>query len=138
MTSMIEERINNLKVISIAILYVFIFILVAMILLTIFGIIRFSLGFGLAFFISVISLAIWGRLKRAERMKEDQLELQRKAQYELKNLPKTYNFYCPRCLHQTNDDVKTCPDCGVGRLMPTARFSEDEKIGKNVSKHNLY
>jgi hypothetical protein len=121
---MIEEGINNLKVISIAIFYVFVFILVAMILLTIFGIIHFSPGFGLAFLILFPSFFIWGYLKRTERMKEEQLELQKRTQYELKNLPEKFNFYCPRCLHQTNNNVESCPNCGVGRLIPTTRFLE--------------
>jgi hypothetical protein len=38
---------------------------------------------------------------------------------ELKKLPKVYDFYCPRCLYQTNEEAKLCPNCKEGRLQNT-------------------
>ena len=52
-------------------------------------------------------------------IRKERAEIKDLTNTELEKLPKVYDFYCPRCLFQTNDDVKMCPNCKEGRLLPT-------------------
>jgi rubrerythrin len=38
-----------------------------------------------------------------------------------KHIPKSFNYYCPSCLYQTNEDPKKCPKCGFKPLKETDR-----------------
>jgi len=131
---MLEERLINLKVITYAILYVFIFLIVALIILIFFGIIQYSPGFCFMGAILIICFLIWGHYRRAYRLAEDKQEIQRRKQYELKTLPKIYNFYCPHCLHQTNKVMEVCPNCGVGKLAPTKKYLREQKRSQKYFK----
>jgi hypothetical protein len=52
-------------------------------------------------------------------IKKERSEIKDQSKAELKKLPKVYEFYCPRCLYQTNEEAKLCPNCKEGRLLPT-------------------
>jgi hypothetical protein len=52
-------------------------------------------------------------------IKDERAQIKDKTNAELKKLPKVYDFYCPRCLYQTNEEAKLCPNCKEGRLQPT-------------------
>jgi hypothetical protein len=52
-------------------------------------------------------------------IKDKRAEIREQTDSELKKLPKVYDFYCPRCLFQTNEDSKLCPNCRDGGLKPT-------------------
>lgn len=57
---------------------------------------------------------------RIKRIKRERIEIRDRIKSELSILPKVYDFYCPRCLYQTNDKVEVCPNCGMGKLSPTS------------------
>lgn len=42
-----------------------------------------------------------------------------KAAEKADNLPKVFNYVCPRCLFQTNKLYNRCPECKVGKLRKT-------------------
>ena len=44
-----------------------------------------------------------------------------KANIKAKNLPKAFNYYCPKCLLQTNKYSKRCPSCKYGTLKTISR-----------------
>lgn len=56
-------------------------------------------------------------------------------------LPKEFDYYCPGCLHQTNEHSKRCPQCRKQRLLKTGKealeefISDDWYIEKNISKY---
>jgi hypothetical protein len=52
-------------------------------------------------------------------IRKERAEIKDQSNAELKNLPKVYEFYCSRCLFQTNEEAKLCPNCKEGRLLPT-------------------
>ncbi len=52
-------------------------------------------------------------------IRKERAEIKDLANAELKNLPKVYDFYCPRCLFKTNEEAELCPNCKKGRLQHT-------------------
>jgi hypothetical protein len=52
-------------------------------------------------------------------IRKERAEIKKQTNAELNNLPKVYEFYCPRCLFQTNEEAKLCPNCKESRLLPT-------------------
>ncbi len=63
---------------------------------------------------------IW-HTRRSSRISVDKVNLQSRVNSEVINLPKVYDFYCPKCLYQTNEQVEFCPNCQTGKLSPTTR-----------------
>jgi len=96
------------------------FIVIFMILLLILGI-----GSSCCTLIFIILLLLnisyyWYR-RKIERIKREELATRYSTNSEIMNLPKVYNFYCPKCLYQTNEEVKLCPNCQKGILSPTTK-----------------
>jgi rubrerythrin len=58
------------------------------------------------------------RKKLEEERKQLEMEAANAAEG-VKNLPKTFKFYCSSCLFQTNEESKRCPKCGDGVLRRT-------------------
>lgn len=74
-------------------------------------------------FIILLALNIlfyWHR-RKIDRIKRKKLIKQYSSDLEIVNLPKVYDFYCPKCLYQTNEKVKLCPNCQKGILSPTTK-----------------
>lgn len=77
--------------------------------------------FGIILIIVGIIIAIFSYKKmkettsKYEKLQEDIAVAENKG----KELPKTYDYYCPHCLHQTNRKLKMCPQCGDGKLLKT-------------------
>lgn len=66
-----------------------------------------------------LSYYITIRKKRKERRRTT--EIKKRADQEIAALPKKYDYFCPKCLHQTNEKTRVCPSCRNGRLEPTGR-----------------
>lgn len=63
-------------------------------------------------------LFYWHR-RKIHRIKREKLVKQSSSNLEISNLPIIYNFYCPKCLYQTNEEVEICPNCQKGVLSRT-------------------
>jgi len=56
-------------------------------------------------------------------------------------LPKEFDYYCPGCLHQTNEYSKRCPECKKQRLLKTEEegakefITDDWYLENEVSKY---
>ena len=66
----------------------------------------------------------WHRRKIEGIKRKKKLVKQYSSDLEIINIQKVYEFYCPRCLYQTNEDVEYCPNCGFGVLSPTTENRE--------------
>ena len=59
-------------------------------------------------------------------------------------LPKEFDYYCPGCLHQTNEYSRRCPECKKQRLLKTGEegfkefISDDWYMEKDASKYLTY
>jgi len=65
-------------------------------------------------------LFFWHR-RKIYRIRREQQVKQISTYEQISNLPKVYDFYCPKCLYQTNEQVEICPNCETGNLMPTTK-----------------
>ena len=63
---------------------------------------------------------VW-HTRRSSRISVEKNIMQSKINSEVINLPKVYDFYCPKCLYQTNEQVEFCPNCQTGKLSPTTK-----------------
>jgi hypothetical protein len=63
---------------------------------------------------------IW-HTRRSSIISFEKINMQSRVNLEVKNLPKVYDFYCPKCLYQTNEQVEFCPNCQTGKLSPTTK-----------------
>ncbi len=69
----------------------------------------------------LFNISFYWHRRRIERIKREKLVKQSSSNLEIINLPKVYDFYCPKCLYQTNEKVKLCPNCKKGELSPTTK-----------------
>ena len=51
---------------------------------------------------------IRGNKEKVSRLQSEAIEAEMKAE----NLEKSYDYYCPACLYQTNEFTVECPKCG--------------------------
>ncbi len=73
----------------------------------------------------LLNISFYGHRRRIEGIKrKKKLVKQYSSGLEIINIPKVYEFYCPRCLYQTNEDVEYCPNCGIGVLLPITKNRE--------------
>jgi hypothetical protein len=72
-------------------------------------------------FLLLLNISFYWHRRRINRFKDEKLAWESRTTLEVINLPKVYDYYCPRCLYQTNEDVEYCPNCKVGRLSPTTK-----------------
>jgi hypothetical protein len=112
-----DKTIINLHIL---LFFIHLFLVIIMILLLAFGIgsSRCTLIFIILLILNI--LFFWHR-RRIERIKREKLAMQSSSNLEVINLPKVYDFYCPKCLYQTNEKVKLCPNCQKGILSPTTK-----------------
>lgn len=61
------------------------------------------------------------RNKRKMLYEEEKVIVQRRHQESLNKLKKKFDYYCSKCLYQTNEYSDPCPKCGRGRLVRTTR-----------------
>ena len=118
---------NKILIMLYMLLYSFIFAIVVMILLLLFGIVSFSPGYGFFSLILIPTFIIWGYIRRLKLRRREQLEILKSKRDEFLKLPKVYDFFCPHCLYQTNDSAQVCPNCGVGKLSPTSKYQKEQK-----------
>ena len=91
-----------------------------MIFLTAIGIASSCFTWILIILLLINTLFFWHR-RRIYRIKKEKLAKRSSSNLEVINLPKVYDFYCPKCLFQTNEQVEFCPNCQTGKLSPTTR-----------------
>ena len=63
---------------------------------------------------------VW-HTRRRSRISLKKINMQSRVNLDVINLPKVYDFYCPKCLYQTNEQVEFCPNCQTGKLSPTTK-----------------
>lgn len=113
-----EDRMQNM--LYKGVFFVLFFLIIMQILLLALGIgSPCCIGF-LIILLLLIILFFW-HMKRIDRIKREKLARQSRTNLEVINIPKIYDFYCPRCLYQTNEDVEYCPNCEIGVLSPTTK-----------------
>ena len=66
------------------------------------------------------NVIVW-HTRRSSRIRLEKITTQSRISLEVINLPKVYDFYCPKCLYQTNEQVEFCPNCQTGKLSPTIK-----------------
>ena len=66
------------------------------------------------------NVIVW-HTRRSSRIRLEKLAMGTRTNLEVFNIPKVYDFYCPKCLYQTNEKVKLCPNCQKGILSPTKK-----------------
>jgi hypothetical protein len=69
----------------------------------------------------ILNILFYWHRRKINRIRNEKLAWQSRTNLEVINLPKVYDFYCPRCLYQTNEDVENCPNCEIGVLSPTTK-----------------
>jgi hypothetical protein len=111
---------NDIRELHVGLFIINFFLLIIVIILTIFG-----YGFTCFFWVLLVlillnSLFFWHR-RRIIRFKQEKVIKRTSSNYQVVNLPKVYDFYCPRCLYQTNEDIELCPNCKIGKITPTTR-----------------
>ena len=63
---------------------------------------------------------VW-HTRRRSRISLKKINMQSRVNLDVIKLPKVYDFYCPKCLYQTNEQVEFCPNCQTGKLSPTTK-----------------
>ena len=59
--------------------------------------------------------------RRRSRTSLEKINVQSRVNLDVIDLPRVYDFYCPKCLYQTNEQAKLCPNCQKGKLSPTSK-----------------
>ena len=59
--------------------------------------------------------------RRNSRIRIEKMFMQSRIDLDVIDLPKVYDFYCPKCLYQTNEQVEYCPNCQTRKLSPTTQ-----------------
>jgi hypothetical protein len=72
-------------------------------------------------FLLLLNISFYWRRRRIDRISRENLAKRYSSNIDIINLPKVYDFYCPKCLYQTNEQVEFCPNCQTGKLSPTTR-----------------
>lgn len=72
----------------------------------------------------LLNTVFFWRTRRIDRIKREKLAKQYSSSLEVIKLPKVYDFYCPKCLYQTNEKVRLCPNCKIGILSSTTKNPE--------------
>jgi hypothetical protein len=109
---------DTTKRLHILVFFTLFFLLISQIILIVIG-----LGSSVCVWIILLLLALnvsfyWHR-RRIYSVRKKEIQSQHDSKYEIINLPKVYDFFCPRCLYQTNEGKKMCPNCKTGKLSPT-------------------
>jgi hypothetical protein len=115
-----KEKDDTIKDLHILLFLIHFFLVIVMILLTAMGIGSSCCTWILIILLLTNILFFWHR-RRIYRIKKEKFLEQTRVNLEIVNLPKVYDFYCPKCLYQTNEHVEFCPNCQTGRLSPTTK-----------------
>jgi hypothetical protein len=118
--SKMKEHDNLIKRIHILVFFTLFFLIISQIILVAIG-----LGSTLCVWILIVLLLLdvilYYQKRKIHRSTKEEMQRQHDSKYEVIDLPKVYDFFCPRCLYQTNEDTELCPNCKTGRLTPTTK-----------------
>jgi fatty acid desaturase len=112
-----EDRTQN-------ILHIVIFLTLLWLIMIIIILGQFCLLIILILILLMLTIGIVWHTQRRSRISFEKINMQSRVNLDVINLPKVYDFYCPKCLYQTNEQVKLCPNCKIGILSPTIKNLE--------------
>ena len=69
----------------------------------------------------ILNILFYWHRRKLDRIRREKVAKQSSSYLEISNLPKVYDFYCPKCLYQTNEQVEICPNCKAGKLSRTIK-----------------
>lgn len=72
-------------------------------------------------FLLLLSISFYWRRRRISRLEDEKHAWESKINLDIMSIPKVYDYYCPKCLYQTNEYVEHCPNCEIGVLLPTTK-----------------
>jgi len=75
--------------------------------------------------------------KRAEGHKRS-IQEAKEAKEKAKDLPKEFDYYCPRCLYQTNAAYIFCPSCGTNKMARTKEKKAAKKIEEDEEEEESF
>ncbi len=112
-----EDRVQN-------ILHIIIFLTLLCLIMIVIILGQFCWLIILIFILLMLTIGIGWHTRRRSRISLEEINVQSRVNLEVINLPKVYDFYCPKCLYQTNEQVEFCPNCQTGKLSPTKKKSQ--------------
>ena len=78
-------------------------------------------GIALGIYLAMIVRPSWkSRLEKLEQEREQLRQAKAEFRKRLEE-DKTFDFYCSKCLYQTNEEAKYCPRCKEGEMKRTAK-----------------